>query len=102
MKIAIELNSAQVESLKAIAASLGVNAEELAGESRYSHVRRRAQTGRVVDCRGDRGHDQGEGLRVVCGQYQRANQAGVEPRCSPRDGEGPVRLSLGVCLDVHQ
>lgn len=30
MKIAIELNTAQVESLKAIAASLGVNAEELA------------------------------------------------------------------------
>jgi hypothetical protein len=30
MKIAIELNPAQIESLKAIAASLGVNAEELA------------------------------------------------------------------------
>lgn len=30
MKIAIELNIAQVESLRAIAASLGVNAEELA------------------------------------------------------------------------
>ena len=30
MKIAIELNTAQVESLRAIAASLGVNAEELA------------------------------------------------------------------------
>ena len=30
MKIAIELNAAQAESLKAIAASLGVNAEDLA------------------------------------------------------------------------
>ena len=30
MKIAMELNTAQVESLEAIAASLGVNAEELA------------------------------------------------------------------------
>jgi hypothetical protein len=30
MKIAIELNAAQAESLKAIAASLGVDAEELA------------------------------------------------------------------------
>ena len=30
MKIAIELNAAQAENLKAIAASLGVNAEDLA------------------------------------------------------------------------
>lgn len=30
MKIAIELNSTQAENLKAIAASLGVNAEDLA------------------------------------------------------------------------
>ena len=30
MKIAIELNTAQVESLKAMTAPLGVNAEELA------------------------------------------------------------------------